>query len=83
MPEAQLDRFLLRVPFGYPSADEEWQVLTRRIDRRQEEQVVAPVTDAVGLLHLQQACEAVEVDETVGRYCVELVDRDAAATARC
>ena len=40
LPEAQLDRFLLRVPFGYPSAEEEWQVLTRRIDRRQEEQAL-------------------------------------------
>jgi MoxR-like ATPase len=72
LPEAQLDRFLLRVPFGYPSPEEEWVVLTRRIDRRQEDQVVDPVTDTVGLLHLQRACEAVEVDESVGRYCVEL-----------
>jgi MoxR-like ATPase len=72
LPEAQLDRFLLRVPFGYPSTEEEWQVLTRRIDRRHEDQVVEPVTDAGGLLRLQRACEAVEVDETVGRYCVEL-----------
>ena len=38
LPEAQLDRFLLRVGFGYPTADEEWDVLTRRIDRRREEQ---------------------------------------------
>ena len=72
LPEAQLDRFLLRVPFGYPSPAEEWVVLTRRIDRRQEEQVVEPVTDPAGLVRLQAACEAVEVDESVGRYCVEL-----------
>ena len=73
LPEAQLDRFLLRVPFGYPSADEEWQVLARRIDRRREEQSVDAVLDAAGLLALQQACEAVTVDTSVGRYCVELV----------
>jgi MoxR-like ATPase len=72
LPEAQLDRFLLRVPFGYPSAEEEWVVLGRRIDRQREEQVVEPVTDAGGLLLLQQACEQVEVDPSVGRYCVEL-----------
>ena len=72
LPEAQLDRFLLRVPFGYPSLEEEWLVLTRRIDRRQEDQALDPVTDASGLLQLQRACEDVEVDETVGRYCVEL-----------
>ena len=72
LPEAQLDRFLLRVPFGYPTPEEEWVVLGRRIERRQEEQVVEPVTDAAGLLQLQRACEEVEVDPSVGRYCVEL-----------
>jgi len=72
LPEAQLDRFLLRVGFGYPTADEEWDVLTRRIDRRREEQSIEPVTDAAGLFALQQACEAVTVDPTVGRYCVQL-----------
>jgi MoxR-like ATPase len=72
LPEAQLDRFLLRVPFGYPTAEQEWDVLRRRIDRRREEQELAPVTDAAGLLGLQRACEHVEVDPSVGRYCVEL-----------
>ena len=57
LPEAQLDRFLLRVAFGYPTPEEEWEVLGRRIERRQEEQVVEPVTDAAGLLQLQRACE--------------------------
>ena len=37
LPEAQLDRFLLRVSFGYPTRDEEWEVLRRRMSRRQEE----------------------------------------------
>ena len=40
LPEAQLDRFLLRVSFGYPSADEEWDVLRRRIARQREELVL-------------------------------------------
>ena len=77
LPEAQLDRFLLRVPFGYPTADEEWDVLARRIDRRREEQSVEPATDAGGLVALQQACETVTVDPSVGRYCVELAADDA------
>jgi len=72
LPEAQLDRFLLRVPFGYPTAEQEWDVLRRRIDRRREEQELAPVTDAAGLVALQRTCERVEVDASVGRYCVEL-----------
>jgi MoxR-like ATPase len=72
LPEAQLDRFLLRVSFGYPSPLQEWDVLIRRIGRRQEEQELAAVTDAAGLLSLQQACEDVLVDPSVGHYCVEL-----------
>jgi MoxR-like ATPase len=73
LPEAQLDRFLLRVSFGYPTAGEEWEVLQRRMARRQEAQVVDRVTDAAGLLEMQRAVETVTVDEGVGQYCVRLV----------
>ena len=72
LPEAQLDRFLMRVSFGYPSADQEWEVLQRRMDRRQEEQTLRPVTDTAGLLAMQAAIESVVIDPTVGRYCVAL-----------
>ncbi len=72
LPEAQLDRFLMRVDFGYPTNDEEYDVVARRVARRQEEVVVAPVTDAAGLAALQAAVERVTVDESVGRYCVAL-----------
>lgn len=72
LPEAQLDRFLLRVSFGYPSTGEEWEVLRRRVDRQQEAQTVPAVTDAAGLVAMQQAVETVTVDEGVGRYCVRL-----------
>ena len=73
LPEAQLDRFLLRVSFGYPPPDEEWQVLTRRLGRRREEQTLAPVTDAAGLRAMRAAVESVDVEESVSRYCVDLV----------
>jgi MoxR-like ATPase len=72
LPEAQLDRFLLRVSFGYPTGDEEYDVLARRLERQQEEVVLDAVTDAAGLLALQAAVETVRVDESVGRYCVDL-----------
>jgi len=72
LPEAQLDRFLLRVSFGYPAPDEEWQVLARRLGRRQEGIVLDPVTDAAGLLAMRRAVESVEVEESVSRYCVAL-----------
>ncbi len=72
LPEAQLDRFLIRVTFGYPTADQEWGVLSRRLEREREEQTLTPVTDAPGLLAMQAAVETVRVEESVGRYCVAL-----------
>jgi MoxR-like ATPase len=72
LPEAQLDRFLMRVSFGYPTRDQEWGVLSRRLGRRQEEQRLDAVTDSTELLAMQAAVETVDVEETVGRYCVEL-----------
>jgi MoxR-like ATPase len=72
LPEAQLDRFLLRVSLGYPSPGQEYDVVARRVARRQEEVVLDQVTDAAGLLAMQEAVESVTVDESVGRYCVEL-----------
>jgi MoxR-like ATPase len=72
LPEAQLDRFLLRVSFGYPRRDEEWDVLRRRMERRQEETLLDPVVDAPTLLAMQAALEDVTVEDSVGRYIVEL-----------
>jgi MoxR-like ATPase len=72
LPEAQLDRFLMRVGFGYPTRDHEWAVLQRRLARRQEAQRLDAVTDAAGLRAVQAAVETVTVDESVGRYCVAL-----------
>jgi MoxR-like ATPase len=78
LPEAQLDRFMLQISFGYPTADEEWEVLSRRLARRQEDQTLRAIVDADTLLKMQEAIERVTVDESVGRYCVAL----AAATRR-
>ena len=72
LPEAQLDRFMLRTSFGYPTADEEWDVLHRRVARRRESQTLRQVTDATTLSAMQAMVEQVEVDESVGRYCVAL-----------
>ena len=72
LPEAQLDRFLLRIGFGYPDPDEEWNILSRRMDRRREDITVDPITDLAGLTAIQSATEGVRVEESVGRYCVAL-----------
>ena len=74
LPEAQLDRFMLQVSFGYPSPDEEWDVLARRLDRQREEQELQRIVDADTVLAMQKAVERVTVDESVGRYCVALAD---------
>ncbi|UVY83697.1 MoxR family ATPase [Brachybacterium sp. NBEC-018] len=75
LPEAQLDRFLLRLSFGYPTPEEEWDVVSRRLVRRREEQSVPQVLDGEGLLAVQAAVETVHVADAVGRYAVELVGR--------
>jgi MoxR-like ATPase len=72
LPEAQLDRFLLRVSFGYPTAEEEWDVLQRRMSRRQEESFLQPVVDARVLQAMQAALETVTVEDSIGRYIVSL-----------
>ncbi|WP_327652770.1 MoxR family ATPase [Micromonospora aurantiaca] len=72
LPEAQLDRFLLRVSFGYPTHDEEWDVLRRRIARRREEAEIKPVVDAATLRAMQAALEDVVVEDSIGRYIVAL-----------
>jgi MoxR-like ATPase len=73
LPEAQLDRFMLRVSVGYPGVDDEWEVLVRRLRRQREDQVLAAVTDASTFVAMQRAVETIMVEESVGRYCVMLV----------
>jgi MoxR-like ATPase len=73
LPEAQLDRFLLRVGVGYPGRDEEWEVLQRRVERAADEVELEPVVGRDELLEMQRAVEDVHVDESVGRYMVDVV----------
>jgi len=73
LPEAQLDRFLVRLRVGYPSREDEWQMLERRLERRADEVELTPVVDAIGLVAMQRAIEAVHVSSSVGRYIVDLV----------
>ncbi|MFB9596265.1 AAA family ATPase [Saccharothrix longispora] len=72
LPEAQLDRFLLRLDIGYPPPEEEVEVLRRRLARQREETEVEPVLDTERLRLLQQGVERVAVDDDVLRYCVDL-----------
>jgi MoxR-like ATPase len=73
LPEAQLDRFLLRASVGYPDPDDEWQIVERRAERGHDELELDAVVDRQTLLDMQAAVEGVYVAETVGRYMVDLV----------
>jgi MoxR-like ATPase len=73
LPEAQLDRFLLRLSVGYPSPEAEWGMLERRLERTSDEVELARVATPADLLAMQRAVEDVHVAASVGRYMVELV----------
>jgi MoxR-like ATPase len=73
LPEAQLDRFLLRITVGYPSEDDEWRILERRVDRRADEVELRRVARLEEIAHLKRAAEEVHVSEPAGRYMVALV----------
>ncbi len=82
LPEAQLDRFILRTGLGYPAADDEWIVLARRLERQVDEVELRPIVDRETLLAMQAAVEQVYVAESLGRYIVSLVGatRDSPST---
>jgi MoxR-like ATPase len=73
LPEAQLDRFALRVSVGYPEVDAEWDMLARRLERRTAEATVERVVERSDFLAMQAALERVHVSESVGRYIVAVV----------
>jgi MoxR-like ATPase len=73
LPEAQLDRFLLRTAFGYPGRADEVEVLDRRLERGTDEVELQPVVDRETLLEMQVAIEDVHVADSVRGYCVDIV----------
>ena len=73
LPEAQLDRFLLRMSVGYPARDDEWRVLANRAERQTDEVELDAIVDRDTLLEMQRACENVYVSEPVGLYMVDIV----------
>jgi MoxR-like ATPase len=74
LPEAQLDRFLIRLGIGYPSREHELEMLARRIDRGADELELRPIADAQTLIAMQRALESVHVADSIGGYIVDLVN---------
>jgi MoxR-like ATPase len=73
LPEAQLDRFLIRIGVGYPSREHEIEMLSRRLERGEDEVELSPVVDGVTLIEMQRSLESVHVSESIEGYIVDLV----------
>jgi MoxR-like ATPase len=73
LPEAQVDRFLMRLTVGYPTVTEERAILDRRRERRTDMADVAQVLAPEDLVNIQGAAEEVEIDPALERYIVDLV----------
>ena len=73
LPEAQLDRFLIKLSIGYPSAEAEQEILHRRHQRKQEEVKLEGVVSAETLLAMRETVEAVHIDPDLENYIVKIV----------
>ena len=72
LPEAQLDRFLLKIRLGYPSPEEEGDILGRFRSENPLDSLTS-VIDAAELLELQQLCRQVQVEDSVRKYIVSII----------
>jgi MoxR-like ATPase len=73
LPEAQLDRFMLKLTVGYPNLEEEKLILRRRRERKQDEVDLREIATARQLLELCEAVENVHVDADLENYIAALV----------
>jgi MoxR-like ATPase len=73
LPEAQLDRFLVRIGVGYPARDDEIEMLSRRLQRGEDDVGLQPVVDTATFLEMQRALELVHVSDAIEGYIVDLV----------
>jgi len=73
LPEAQLDRFMIKLSMGYPSVAEEREILNRRHARKQEEVALQPVTSGEEILKLREAIETIHVEPDLEDYIVRVV----------
>lgn len=73
LPEAQLDRFMLKLTVGYPSIEEEKLILKRRRERRQDEVVLRNISTAQQVLDMREVVESVHVNADLENYIAMLV----------
>jgi MoxR-like ATPase len=73
LPEAQLDRFMLKLAVGYPSMEEEKLILRRRRERKQDEVVLRDITTAKQVLEMRDDVETIHVHADLENYIASLV----------
>jgi MoxR-like ATPase len=73
LPEAQLDRFMLKLAVGYPSMEEEKLILRRRRERKQDEVVLRDITTAKQVLEMRDEVETIHVNADLENYIASLV----------
>jgi MoxR-like ATPase len=74
LPEAQLDRFLIRLSVGYPTREDQKAILDRRAERATDDVELNRVVDRETLLRMQAGTEEVHVSTSIGYYIVDLVE---------
>jgi MoxR-like ATPase len=73
LPEAQIDRFLMRLSIGYPSLKGEGEILRRRRARKTEDVAITAVSSPAVILEMQKSIESVHVDDDIEHYIVSIV----------
>jgi MoxR-like ATPase len=73
LPEAQLDRFMVKLQLGYPNRTEEIEIMHRRMQRGQEDVELDPVANAETIMELQRCVEAIHVDDDILAYITDIV----------
>ncbi|MDH5794804.1 MAG: MoxR family ATPase [Candidatus Bathyarchaeota archaeon] len=73
LPEAQIDRFMMKIGIGYPNLEQEKEILRRRLQRKSDEISLDRVADPGILVEMQRKIEDVHIDEDILGYIVEIV----------
>lgn len=75
LPEAQIDRFMMRLKIGYPNRKDEEEIIKRRKDRKKDDVDVNTVADPETVVEMQKTLENVHIDDSIQKYIVEIVVR--------
>lgn len=75
LPEAQIDRFIMRLTVGYPNTEEETEILTRRIKAKKDDYEVRSILTPELFVQAQSVVEEVHIDDSIKSYAVEIVQK--------